>query len=324
MILKGKAGMRVKSGETISVTYSNDLITVGDVPCIIWFYIDAMKRRRARENLRLVKQGNTKGLLRTIQRRFINAGLQSCSDEEVIELLLGITLPESLASKLASESISEFHSLSKFLESPVDRWESLGIPYKAALSLLLIQEVPERVLKQKVMAQPTYNSPQQIVDYLYYSLRNAKKEVLKVIHLNNQGQIEDIMDLFEGSVDRISFNLREAIENAIARKAKSLVFIHNHPTGDPTPSKTDKQLTRDLVFIGNILQIRVLDHIIVGDNRYFSFADEGLIEEYETDFLNLKLSVTHEAKYRLEQARTFANVHRVLTRKSTPVFLKLQ
>ena len=66
-------------------------------------------------------------------------------------------------------------------------------------------------------------------------------------------------------------------------------FAHNHPTGDPTPSKSDKQLTRDLVFIGNMLQIKVLDHIIIGENTYFSFADEGLIQKYEDNFLNMKI-----------------------------------
>jgi DNA repair protein RadC len=67
------------------------------------------------------------------------------------------------------------------------------------------------------------------------------------------------------------------------------MFVHNHPSGDPTPSKSDKLLTRDLVFMGYILQIKVLDHIIIGENRYFSFADEGLIEKYEDSFLNLRI-----------------------------------
>jgi DNA repair protein RadC len=70
--------------------------------------------------------------------------------------------------------------------------------------------------------------------------------------------------------------------------AASLIFAHNHPSGNPEPSDDDKQITRDLVFAANIMQIKVLDHIIIGNNRYFSFGDEGLIEEYELAFLNLK------------------------------------
>ncbi len=67
------------------------------------------------------------------------------------------------------------------------------------------------------------------------------------------------------------------------------MFVHNHPSGDPIPSRSDKRLTRDMVFVGGIIQIKVVDHIIIGDNSYFSFADEGLIEKYELDFLNLKI-----------------------------------
>ena len=68
-----------------------------------------------------------------------------------------------------------------------------------------------------------------------------------------------------------------------------MIFAHNHPSGDHTPSRSDRQLTRDLVFIGSVLQIKVLDHIIIGDNSHFSFADEGLIEKYEDSFLTLRI-----------------------------------
>jgi DNA repair protein RadC len=85
---------------------------------------------------------------------------------------------------------------------------------------------------------------------------------------------------------------------AIKHDAVSLIFVHNHPSGDPEPSKYDKEVTRDLVFAGNIMRIRVLDHIIIGNDRYYSFASQGLIEEYETDFLSLRTTGTAEAKRR--------------------------
>jgi DNA repair protein RadC len=83
----------------------------------------------------------------------------------------------------------------------------------------------------------------------------------------------------------------------------SLIFINNHPSADPGPNKNDKEMTRDLVYVGNIMWIRVLDHIIIGDNRYLSFAGEGPIEEYEMDFLNLKVKGTSEGKRRLYRAK---------------------
>jgi len=99
----------------------------------------------------------------------------------------------------------------------------------------------------------------------------------------------DIVDLFEGETGRMYVSPRRIVEVAIENNAATLIFVHNHPSGDSTPSKIDKRLTRDLVFAGNILQIRVLDHIVIGDGHYFSFADGGLIQKYEDDFLRLKV-----------------------------------
>ena len=120
-------------------------------------------------------------------------------------------------------------------------------------------------------------------------MRDLKKEVFKVIYLNSQNQIIDIADLFEGTIESTPVHPREIIEAAIKHNAVFLIFVHNHPSGDPEPSKSDKQLTRDLVFIGNVTQIKALDHIIIGENRYFSFADAGLIKKYEDDFLNIRI-----------------------------------
>ncbi|MBA7586941.1 hypothetical protein ES708_28948 [subsurface metagenome] len=74
----------------------------------------------------------------------------------------------------------------------------------------------------------------------------------------------------------------------MANNAVSLIFAHNHPSGNPEPSQSDKDITEDLVFAGNLMQIKVLDHIIIGDNKYFSFADEAMIDEYNLNFLSIK------------------------------------
>tara|TARA_B100000315_G_scaffold253278_1_gene291773 strand:+ start:175 stop:453 length:279 start_codon:yes stop_codon:yes gene_type:complete len=86
-----------------------------------------------------------------------------------------------------------------------------------------------------------------------------------------------------------------------------LVFVHNHPSGNPEPSKSDKEPTKDLVYAGSIMRIRVLDHIVIGNDRYSSFAGEGLIEQYELDFLNLKIRGVSEAKRRLYRANSPAS-----------------
>jgi len=120
-------------------------------------------------------------------------------------------------------------------------------------------------------------------------MRDLKKEVFKAIYLNSRNQIIDTEDLFEGTLEGIPIRPREIVESVIKHNAAAVIFVHNHPSGDPAPSKSDTRFTRDLVFMGNIIEVKVLDHIIIGGNEYFSFADEGLIRKYEDSFLNLKI-----------------------------------
>ena len=183
--------------------------------------------------------------------------------------------------------------------TPQDLQQITGIGAHSAFGIKLVQEVAREYLKAKMLDKPFYKSSQEVFDYLYHSMRGLKKETFKVIFLNTQNQIIDTVDLSEGTVNASSVQPREFIEGMIRFNATSLIFVHNHPSGNSEPSSSDRALTRDLVFISRILRIKVLDHIIIGDNRYFSIAGEGLIEEYETDFLNMMLRGTAEAKRRL-------------------------
>jgi len=79
--------------------------------------------------------------------------------------------------------------------------------------------------------------------------------------------------------------------------------VHNHPSGNPLPSSKDKELTRELVYVANVMQMKVLDHIIIGDNRYYSFASEGLIEEYKMDYLTLKILGSSETKFKTHDTK---------------------
>lgn len=171
----------------------------------------------------------------------------------------------------------------------MDELRESGIAHETALLIRLVSEIPVRILRQKLADKPVYQSSQAVFDYLYYSMRGLRNEIFKALHLNKRNQILDTIDLFEGTVDNIPIIPRQIVESAIRCRATSVIYAHNHPSGDPTPSKNDKQLTRDLVFIGSVIQIRVLDHIIIGDNTHFSFAGEGLIEKYEDSFLTLRM-----------------------------------
>ena len=246
------------------------------------------------------------GHRKRLREKFIKSGLAGFHDYEVIELLLTLGSPRKDCKPQAKETLKKFKTLRGVLQaSPQELQEIDGIGPHSALGIRLVQEVAREFLKQKIIDKPVYKSAKEIFDYLYYSMRDLKKEVFKVIYLNSQNQIIDTTDLSEGTINSSAISPREVMENAIKYHSASLIFAHNHPSGNPEPSTSDKDLTRDLVYAGSIMRIKVLDHVIIGGNRYFSFAGEGLIEEYELNFLNLKIRGVSEAKRRLYRAKLF-------------------
>jgi DNA repair protein RadC len=240
-----------------------------------------------------------RGRLTWLQERFLHAGFDGFSDEETVELLLSLVLPHRECRKRTRECVERFTNVRGLLAASAEELFQVGLTQQCVFSIRLLHELPTEILKEKIIEQPVYTSSKEIFDYLYYSMRDLTKEVFKVIYLNSRNQIIDTADLFEGTLESIPIRPREIIEGALSHNAVHLIFVHNHPSGDPTPSQLDKQLTRDLVFVGNILRIKVLDHIIIGGNRYFSFADDGLITKYEDNFLNLKIRelLDHGASY---------------------------
>ena len=236
-----------------------------------------------------MRSGALQGQLKPVQQKFIRSGLEGLNDQECIELILSLVLPHRQCRQKAEEGIEHFGNLRRFVSASAEELQQAGISPPCLFCIRLLRELPVAVLKQNIIEKPVYKSSKEVFDYLYYSMRDLKKEVFKVIYLNRRSQIVDTVDLFEGTLEDIPIRPREIVESAIKYNAAAQIFIHNHPSGDPTPSKSDKQLTRDLVFVGHILQIKVLDHIIIGENRYFSFADQGIIEKYEDNFLNLRI-----------------------------------
>jgi DNA repair protein RadC len=249
------------------------------------------------------QQGHRKRL----REKFLKSGLSGFHDYEIVELLLSLGTPRRDCKLSAKEAIRRFETLRGVLEAPIEELEKIdGIGPHNAFGIKLVQEVAREFLRAKMIDRPFYSSSREVFDYLYHAMRGLKKEAFKVLYLTGQNQVIDTADLSEGTVSSSSVAPREVIEGAIKHSAAALVFIHNHPSGNPQPSASDMSLTRELVFAGKVMQIKVLDHIIIGENRYYSFAAEGLIEEYEMDYLNLKLKGASEAKRRLYRARKAA------------------
>ncbi len=226
--------------------------------------------------------------LTPLQTKFASSGLESFDEREVMELLLSLC-PGGMSEQVSVECLKVFQNIRGLLSATPQELRQAGCPAQLGFYLKLLHDIPAEVLREKIIEKPAYGSSLQIFDYLNYSIRDLKHEVFKVIYLDKRDHIIDAVDLFKGTLDSIPIRPREIVETAIQRNTAALIFVHNHPTGDPIASKTDKRLTRDLVFVGNVLQIRVLDHIIIGEDSYFSFADEGLIQKYEDEFLRMEI-----------------------------------
>ncbi len=228
------------------------------------------------------------GHRRRLREKFLKAGLNAFLDHEVVELLLTLGTPRKDCKTPARLALKEFKSLRGVLEADIrDLRRIAGIGAHNVFGIRLVQEVSRRFLKDRLLSRPFCRSSQEVFDYLYHSMRDLPKESFKVLFLDPKNQILEDKTLFEGTVDSSAVYPREIMRDALRTNATALIFVHNHPSGDPEPSLCDREITRELVFAARVMQLKVLDHIVIGNNRYFSFADHGLIEDYDVMFLSL-------------------------------------
>jgi len=228
------------------------------------------------------------GHRRRLREKFLRAGLNAFLDYEIIELLLTLGTPRKDCKEQARLALRQFKSLRGVLEADAHDLQRIrGIGAHNVFGIRLVQEVSRRFLKDKMMSRPYCRSSREVFDYLYHSMRDLKKEGFKVLFLDPKNQIIEEKTLFEGTVDSSAVYPREIMKDALRYDATSLLFVHNHPSGDPEPSLCDREITKELVFAARVMQLKVLDHIIIGNNCFFSFSDRGLIEDYNLLFLGL-------------------------------------
>ena len=238
----------------------------------------------------MTSDNSTTGHRQRLRERFLKSGLHGFADYEIIELLLSLGVPRKDTKPQAKEAIKRFKTLRGVLSaSPNELQEIDGIGPNAVFGILLVQAVAHEYLKEKIIDKPAMQSAQEILEYLYHSMRDLDREAFQVIYLTSQNQIIDTAILCEGTINHSSVSPRQVMENALAKHAASLIFVHNHPSGACQPSNSDKDLTRDLVFAGYLMEVKVLDHIIIGNDRYYSFAGDNLIAQYEMEYLGLKI-----------------------------------
>lgn len=224
-----------------------------------------------------------------LRKKFLKSGLDAFLDYEIVEMLLTLSRTRIDCKPIAKEAIEKFKTLRGVLSASPEELKTIhGIGTASIFAIKLMEQVSQQLLKERVLDKPYCKSSREVFDYLYLSMRDLKKETFKVMFLNVQNQVLAVEDLFEGTLSASAVYPREVVGKAIKHNAAAMIFAHNHPSGNPTPSEDDKQITRDLVFASCIMQIKVLDHLIIGDNKYFSFADDGLLEKYEKDFSGIR------------------------------------
>ncbi|MFC1493790.1 DNA repair protein RadC [Thermodesulfobacteriota bacterium] len=220
-----------------------------------------------------------------LRLKFIEGGLERFSDEEVIEFLLTLGTPRKDVKIPARNALKKYGSLSAVLSAPAkDLVEIKGIGDKNVLYLKFIHDIAGRYLRDRTRGIKFFNSSKAVYEYLFHSMRDIKREVFKVLFLNRKNELLFDQDVFSGGLTGSVVYPAEIMKLALQNNAASLVFVHNHPSGDPQPSGEDKNLTRNLVWASQMLSIQVLDHIIIGNNVYYSFADEGLIKHFYTEY----------------------------------------
>ena len=206
-------------------------------------------------------------------------------DYEVIELLLTLGTPRKDCKEMAKAAMLRFKTLQGVMEaSSHELCEVDGIGPKNSFGLKLIKAAADRYLEKKMINKSPVSNSKELFDYLYHSIRDKGREQFKIIFLDSKNRVISTETHSEGTLTASSVYPREVVDSALRHKAAALIFAHNHPSGDPKPSPEDIAITRQLVFSGKVMGITVHEHIIIGDNCYYSFADQGHIAQMGREF----------------------------------------
>ena len=213
-----------------------------------------------------------------LRERFYAAGADALSDYELLEMALFAALPRRDTKPLAKTLIKTFGSFAEVIHAPVARLREIeGIGEASINQLKLIAAAASRVAKGEVKSRNALSSWQEVIDYCRSSMAFSDKEQFRLLFLDKRNQL--IADEVQqtGTVDHTPVYPREVIKRALELSATALILVHNHPSGDPTPSQADIRMTKAIVDIATPLGIAVHDHIIVGKNGHASLKGMRLI-----------------------------------------------
>lgn len=213
-----------------------------------------------------------------LRARFMEGGVSALADYELLELYLFRSIPRRDVKPLAKDLIARFGSFAETISAPVLLLvEVKGISEKTALDLKILQAGALRLAQETVLSRPVLSSWSALLDYCRSAMQFEGKEQFRVLFLDKKNRLIADEILGHGTVDRAPVYPREVIKRALELSATAIILAHNHPSGDPTPSQNDIELTGQIITAAKALGVTVHDHLIIGRNNIVSFKTLGLM-----------------------------------------------
>lgn len=228
-------------------------------------------------------QDEKEGHRKRLQERYLNKGYKNLADYEIIEFLLFLLIPRKDTKSIAKELLKNFNSLKGILEAEINdlkKIKGLGnvsIIYLKFLGDMYRYYYEENILKEKKNNPISIKTKNQLINYLRTDIGISKVEEFKVLFLNSNNEVLGIETLFQGTIDKSAIYPRKILERVLFYNARSIIFSHNHPSGNIKPSSKDVEITKMMKEFFKMVDVSILDHIIIAKDSYFSFLEEGFI-----------------------------------------------
>ncbi|CUU44161.1 hypothetical protein BVIRIDIS_32080 [Blastochloris viridis] len=213
-----------------------------------------------------------------LRTRFLESGPDALADYELLELVLFRALPRQDTKPLAKALLARFGSFAEVVSAPPPRLAEVeGVGEAVVAELKLVQAAALRLAKGELKARPVLSSWSQVLDFCRTAMAFADREEFRILFLDKRNQLIADEVLSRGTVDHTPVYPREVVKRALELSATALILVHNHPSGDPTPSSADVQMTRRIAEVAAPLGIALHDHLIIGKNGHASLKGLGLI-----------------------------------------------
>ena len=214
-----------------------------------------------------------------MREKLLDRGAEALADYELLEMLLFFAFKKGDTKPLAKELINRHGSFANVLAAPQRAlMETRGLGPHSVAAIKLVQASALRLAKAEAMDRPLLNNWDRLMDYLNAVLAREKIEQFRVLYLDTRNRLLGDEAQARGTVNHTPVYPREVVKRALELHATALILVHNHPSGDPTPSRDDIAMTREVQEAARVLSITVHDHIIIGNGRWLSFRREGLLE----------------------------------------------